>query len=165
MLKLYEITANYLETLDVFTDPENDIAPEVVTSTLETMEGLFEEKAVQIAAFAKQMEAEAEAIKAVIDGMQRRQKALETRARWLRDYVKIGMETMGRKKLESPWFLLSIAKNPPAVEVFDESKIPQEYRRTIIEYRTDKAAIKEAIGAGVEVPGARMVNGTRLAIK
>lgn len=164
-MKLFEITRTYLEALDLFTDPEVEILPSVVTDTLEAIEGEFEIKAVNIAAFAQQMEAEAEAIKAVVEKMEKRRKALEGRARWLRDYVKIGLETMGWKQLKHAWFVLSVQKNPPAVEVFDEDALPTEFKRQIIETRIDKTAIKGAITKGLNVPGARLVNGTRLAIK
>ena len=164
-MKLYEITRSYLEALDIFTDPDEEIPASVVVDTLEAIEGEFEIKAVNVAAFARQMEAEAEAIKTEVERMEKRRKALEARARWLKDYVKIGMETIGYKKLESPWFVLAVQKNPAAVDVFDESRIPDEYKRQIIEYRIDKTAIKEAIGKGLDIPGARLTNGTRLAIR
>lgn len=165
MLKLYEIERNYLEALDLFTDPDTDIPPEVVADTLEAIEGEFEIKAVRVAAFARQMEAEANAIKAAEEGMGKRRKALESRAQWLKDYVKIGMETMGRKKFSSPWFVLSVAKNPPSVEVFDETEIPSEFKREETVTKIDKPAIKLAIDANRTVPGARIVNGTRLSIR
>lgn len=167
MLKLYEITENYLKALDLFTDPDADIPAEAVADTLEAIEGEFEIKAVQVAAFARQMEAEAEAIKQAEERMEKRRKALEARARWLRDYVKIGMETMGQKKFSSPWFVLTIAKNPPALDVYNEGAIPGEFKRTetvTTEY-IDKAAIKNALGLGRVIPGARLTNGTRLAIR
>jgi len=166
-MKLYEIEQKYLEALDLFTDPDEEIQPDIVADTLEAIEGEFEIKAVQVVAFAKQMEAEAEAIKQAEERMEKRRKALEGRARWLKDYVKIGMETMGQKKLSSAWFVLSVQKNPPSVDVYDEGAIPGEFKR-IPEPpppAPDKAAIKAAIAAGREVPGARLVNGTRLAIR
>lgn len=165
MLKLYEIERNYLEALDLFTDPDQEIPANVVADTLEAIEGEFELKAVQVAAFARQMEAEAEAIKKAEESMEKRRKALEGRARWLRDYVKIGMETMGQKKLSSVWFVLSVAKNPPALDVFDEDAIPGEFKHKETITKIDKAAIKEAITAGQVIPGAKIVNGTRLSIR
>jgi hypothetical protein len=167
MLKLYEIEQNYLAALDLFTDPDQEIPPEVVADTLEAIEGEFEIKAVRVAAFAKQMEAEAEAIKEAADRMEKRRRSLEARARWLKDYVKIGLEAMGRKKLDCPWFVLSVANNPPAVVIFDENAIPAEFMRVPEPPppAPDKTAIKAALAAGREVPGARLVNGTRLAIR
>ena len=167
MLKLYEIEKNYLAALDLFTDPDTDIPAEVVADTLEAIEGEFEIKAVQVAAFARQMEAEAEAIKRAEEGMEKRRKSLESRARWLKDYVRIGMETMGQKKLTSAWFVLSVQKNPAALDLYNEGAIPGEYKRTetvTTEY-IDKAAIKVALGLGREIPGARLTNGTRLSIR
>lgn len=165
MLKLYEIQRNYFEALDVFTDPEHEIDPQTVTDTLEAIEGEFEQKAVNVAAFLRQMEAEAEAIKAAEERMSRRRRALENRARWFRDYIKVGMEVIGTKKVSSPWFVLSIQNNPPAVDVFDQEAIPAEFREVVTETRINKTAIKDAIGAGRAVPGAKLVNGTRLAIR
>ena len=165
MLKLYEIEQNYLAALDIFTDPENEIMPEVAADTLEALEGEFELKAVRVAAFARQMEAEANAIKTAIEGMDKRKKTLESRAKWLKDYVKQGMETVGLKKLESAWFVASIQKNPASVDVFDAEAIPSEFKHNVIEIKIDKVAIKTALVSGQNIPGAKLTNGTRLAIK
>ena len=165
MLKLYEIERNYLEALDLFTDPDTEIPAEVVADTLEAIEGEFEIKAIRVAGFARQMEAEAEAIKDAEERMGKRRKSLESRAKWLKDYVKIGMEAMGLKKLPSAWFVLSVAKTPPSVDVFDEAAIPGEFKRTVTETKIDKTAIKAAIDGKRVVPGARLVNGTRLSIR
>ena len=165
MLKLYEIEIHYLEALDLFTDPDTEIPAEVVADTLEAIEGEFEVKAIRVAGFARQMEAEAEAIKDAEERMGKRRKSLESRAKWLRDYVKIGMEVMGQKKLSSAWFVLSVAKTPAAVDVFDEAAIPVEFKLTETITKIDKAAIKAALGSKKEVPGARLVNGTRLSIR
>lgn len=167
MLKLYEIQNNYLVALDLFTDPDVDIPPEAVADTLEAITGEFEQKAVNVAAFARQMEAEAEAIKAAEERMDRRRKALENRARWLRDYVKIGMEVVGVKKVSSPWFVLAIQNNPAAVEITDPAAVPGEFMRQPEPPppAPDKTAIKAAWASGQPVPGTRLVTGTRLAIR
>ena len=100
-MKLYEIEQNYLSALDLFTDPEVDIPPETVADTLEAITGEFQEKAIAVAAFAKQMEAEANAIKQVEESMAKRRRSLEARAHWLLDYVKTGMELLSQKKISS----------------------------------------------------------------
>lgn len=164
-MKLYEIQNEYLQHLDLFTDPEADIPAQAAIDTLEAIEGDFDAKAVQVAAFAKQMEAEAEAIKAAVEKMEKRRKTLEGRAKWLRDYVKIGMEVIGHKKIAAPWFVLSIQKNPASVEVFDEAAIPAEYKTPVTEFRLNKVAIKDALTAGREIPGVKLANGTRLSIR
>ena len=164
-MKLYEIEQNYLSALDLFTDPEVDIPPETVADTLEAITGEFQEKAIAVAAFAKQMEAEANAIKQVEESMAKRRRSLEARAHWLLDYVKTGMELLSQKKISSTWFVLSIQKNPVAVDVYNADTIPDEFKHTVIEIKIDKTAIKSALGLGREIPGARLTQGTRLAIK
>lgn len=167
MLKLYEIERQYLEALDLFTDPDQDLPPEVVTDTLEAITGEFEQKAINVAAFARQMEAEAAAIKAAEDRMDRRRNALEARARWLREYVKIGMEVVGMKKVSSPWFVLAVQNNPVAVEITDPAAVPGAFLRQPEPPppAPDKTAIKAAWASGQPVPGTRLVTGTRLSIR
>lgn len=164
-MKLYEIEQTYLAALDFFTDPETDVPAEAVTDTLESLEGEFETKAINVAAFLRGMEKEAEAIEEAEKQMARRRKALEARARWLRDYLKIGMEVTGLKKIPCKWFVLSIQKNPASVDVFDETALPDEFKIPVTEIKINKTAIKDAISTGREIPGARLTNGTRLSIR
>ena len=167
MLKLYEIERHYLDALDLFTDPDQDLPPEVVADTLEAITGEFEQKAIQVAAFARQMEAEAEAIKAAEARMDRRRQALESRARWLREYVKSGMEVVGVKKVSSPWFVLAVQNNPVAVAIIDPAAVPDAFLRQPEPPppAPDKTAIKAAWASGTPVPGTRLVTGTRLSIR
>jgi hypothetical protein len=164
-LALYELSNQYLQALDALTDPEADIPMQAITDTLEGIEGQLQDKAVNVAKFLRNLEAFAEAIKEAEEQMARRRKAFESRARWVRDYLKTNMEDCGITKIESPWFCLSIQKNPAAVEILNEAAIPEEFKQEVVTVKIDKAAIKEAIGAGREIRGARIVNGTRLSIR
>ena len=85
----------------------------------------------------------------------------------LRDYLKTCMESAGIEKIECPLWKVTIQKNPPAVEVFDPLSIPAAYMTDPKPPAPapDKALIKQAIKDGFEVPGARMTQSTRLAIK
>ena len=85
----------------------------------------------------------------------------------LRDYLKSCMESAGIEKIECPLWKVTIQKNPPAVEVFDPLSIPAAYMTDPKPPAPapDKALIKQAIKDGFEVPGARMTQSTRLAIK
>jgi len=85
----------------------------------------------------------------------------------LRDYLKQCMESAGIEKIECPLFKISIQKNPPAVDIFDPMSIPADYMTTPKPPAPapDKSAIKEAIKAGKEIPGVRLTQSTRLAIK
>lgn len=74
----------------------------------------------------------------------------------------------GAKKLEGSIGVLSLRSNPPSVEIIDEAVIPAEFLVTPPPpaARPDKKAIKEAIQAGREVPGADLSFGSmRLEVK
>ena len=81
----------------------------------------------------------------------------------LKAYLKRSMEAMGIEKIQCPLFTVSIRQNPASVEVFEEGMVPDEYM--VAKYSASKTKIKEAIAAGVDVPGARMAKTTRLDVK
>jgi Gp157 protein len=162
-LTLYQLSANYLEALDVLTDPEADLPMEAINGTLEALSGELEDKAINVAKFLRNMEAAAEAIKNAEAGMSKRRKTLENRVTWLKSYLKNNMEHTGISTIECPYFKLSIQDNPAAIQIVDEEAIPDQFKEQLVTWRIDKTAIKEAIKAGKEVPGAELVNGTRLA--
>lgn len=164
-MKLYDITAQYTEALAFFGDLDNTLSLDTALDTLDAIEGDFEQKAVSVAAYAKQLDAEADAIKAVMEGMEKRRKALEKRSEWLKDYTRHCMEKLGKNKIKHPWFDLSIHKNPPSVTVYDEAALPFEYVLEVTSTRVDKAALKAALLEGAQIPGAKLSNGTRLVIK
>ena len=76
------------------------------------------------------------------------------------------MDACGIQKIESPWFVLAIQKNPAAVYVFDEAAVPAKFKEEVVSVRLDKAGIKRALEAGQIVPvAARLaVGGWRLAV-
>lgn len=183
-MTLYQISADYLEALDYLTDPEADIPMEAVTDTLEGFELQVSEKATNVAAFARNLEATAAAIKEAEKAMARRRKALENRAKWIRSYLKSSMEATGISKIESPWFVLAIRKNPAAVDVTDEAALPDESVTVSLELdrgtynavkdslnghqvtgtKVDKAGLKDRLQGGEAIEGARLAQGTRLQI-
>ena len=183
-LRLYELSDNYLSALDHLTDPEEDIPMEAVTDTLEAFELDLTEKATNVAAFARNLEATAKAIKEAEQAMARRRRALENRSQWIKDYLKHNMEATGITKIESPWFVLAIRKNPQSVDITSEAALPDDAVTVLLELdrgtynaikeklnghrltgtKVDKAGIKARLQGGEDVDGARLVQGTRLQI-
>ena len=164
-LSLYQLSSTYLEALDDLTDPEMDLPIEAVTDTLEGLSGEMEEKAINVAKFMRNIEATATAIKSAEEEMAKRRKALENRIKWMKSYLKDSMEHTGITKIECPYFKLSIQKNPAAVNIINEDTIPDKFKEQVISWKVDKTAIKKAIQSGKTIPGAKLLNGTRLAIR
>ena len=165
MTSLYDIAAEYRQTADKLADL--DLDEQTIADTLEGMSGALEVKAQNVVMFARNLEATATAIKEAETAMAARRKAIENRAAGLRRYALSAMQVAGVQSIECPYFKLSVRKNPPAVEVFDAAQIPAQFMRTPEPPppAPDKKAITEAIKAGKEVPGARLVSGERLEVR
>lgn len=164
-LTLFQLADLYLADLQKLADL--DLDEQTVADTLEGLSGELEVKATNVAAFARNLDASAEAIKAAEAQMAARRKAIENRAARIREYLKANMERTGITKIECPQFAISIKANPPAVHVEAPELVPAEFMRQAPPPppMVDKKAVAEALKAGADVPGCRLERGTRLEIK
>lgn len=164
-LSLYTIAAEHRQMVETLMTTDND--EQTIADTIEAESYPLEVKAQNVAYAIKNLEATAAAIKAAEKDMADRRKAIENRAAHVREYLKTCMEVAGVAKIDCPHFALSIRSNPPSVDVFEPGLIPGEFMRQLEPPppSIDKTAIKEAIKAGREVPGAMLAHGTRLEIK
>lgn len=164
MQPLYQLAAEYRALADRLHDL--DLPDEVIADTLEGESGDLIEKGTNIAKVFRNLEAMAAQIKDAEAAMAARRKAIEKRAASLKAYLHDNMEKAGIQKIESPWFVVSIKKNPASVVIDDESAIPADYLREIpASFQPDKTLIKQSIADGFDVPGCRLQSGTRLEIK
>lgn len=165
---LFEIAAQYRHITDVLMDSGAD--EQTLTDTLEGEAWPLELKAQNYGFVIRNMQTTAASIKDAEKLMKERREAIEKRAAYLLERLKTGLEIAGVSKLDCPHFALTIKKNPPAIDIWDEKQIPAQYMRLPppppppVE-SPDKALIKAAIDAGEEVPGAMKVQRTRLEIK
>jgi hypothetical protein len=164
-LSLYVIAAEHRKMVEHLMNTQDDA--QAIADTIEAESFPLEVKAQNVAYAVKNLEATAEAIKAAERDMTARRKAIENRAMHVKEYLKTCMEVAGVTKIDCPHFALSIKSNPPSVDVFEPALIPAEFLRQLEPPppAIDKTAIKEAIKAGREIPGAMLAQGTRLEIK
>jgi hypothetical protein len=164
MTSLYEITEQYRSMIDALSGMDAD--DPAIADTIEGMDGVFDDKAVSVIAYARNLEATAEAIKQAESDMAERRKKLEAKAERLRDYVRISMAMIGKSEINSPWFDIRIKKNPAKVVIDDESSLDAKFWR-VPEPKpvVDKKLIAAAINDGEKVTGAHIEHGTRLEVK
>lgn len=151
-MKLYELTQNYLNLLELLENP--DVPKEVVEAALEEVEGSFDDKAENIVKLIKSIEADVKGYKEEETRLSTRRKTLENKVKGLKDYLEGSMITLDKKDIKGKIFTLEIKKNPPSVIIDDFNVLPMEYKK--IEEKEDKKKIKESIDNGIEVPGARI---------
>lgn len=162
---LYVIAAEYQAAVVQLS--ELDLDDQTIADTLESLSGDMEAKSVNVAMFAKSLEATAASIKIAEGQMAARRKAIEARAERVLDYIKSNMIATGITKIECPYFKLSIRDNPPSVVIDSSGLIPAEYMRQAEAPppSPDKKSIAEALKSGVDVPGAHLQHGQRLEIR
>lgn len=164
-LTLYEIAAQYRDMATKLADL--DLDDQTIADTLEGESGALVEKGQNVAFVVRNLEASAEAIKAAEAAMAARRKAMENRAARLRTYLLDGMRMAGIQQIDSPYFAISIRKNPPSVDVFDAGQVPADYMKSPPPPppAPDKKLIAQALKDGADVPGCRLVQGERVEIK
>lgn len=164
MQPLFELAAEYRAISDRL--HEADLDEQTIADTLEGLAGSLEDKAINIAKYAKNLEASAKSRRDAANEIITRAKAEENKADSLKRYLKSSLEQAGKLKVDSPWFVVSIKQNPASVQIDDESLIPDDYMREIpVSYAPDKKLMKSALDEGYAIPGAQLVRGTRLEIK
>ena len=162
-LKLYELSADYLAALDALAEIE-DLPPEAIADTLEGLAGAWEDKALNVGRYIRNLEAEASAIEEAKKRMGARAKAAATQAARLKAYLETELKRTGLKP-KGPDMALRLQNNPQSVSIDDAALIPDDYRRTETVTTILKAEIATALKAGAEIPGARLVRSQRLVIQ
>ena len=163
---LYQLSTQYRALAEQLAD--GDFDAQTVSDTIEAsgIVDAIEIKAQGLEYVARAATQYVPAIDAEIARLQALKVQRERVAQGLRDYLKLNMETAGIEKITCPFFTISIAKNPPAVDIFDPLSLPAKFM-VLPEPKPaapDKTAISLAIKAGEDVPGAKLVQGTRLKV-
>jgi hypothetical protein len=164
MTALFELASDFRALADKLNDSEMD--QQTIADTLDGASGDLEEKIINTAKYYRNIDADADKIEEAAKAMMARAKTLRTHAGHIKQYLQSNMERAGLQKVNSPWFVVSLAQNPEAVTVDDESLIPRDYFKEIpATFQLDKNLCKQAIKDGFEVPGVRLTRGTSLRIK
>ena len=149
---LYQCADDIRAVLDAHFDNEAE-----ATDTLEAVIGQFEVKAQAVTAYWLNQEAQISLLDQHIKSMQDKKKALQNLAFNMR---RTGIIEI---KADDGTFTAKFQKNPPAVAVYDEKQIPEEY--WVVKREISKSAIKDAIKGGKEIPGAKLESSESLRIK
>jgi hypothetical protein len=163
-MNLYQINSEYEQILNQLYDDDGMINENAMVQ-LEQNELVMEKKAIAIACYIKNMDAEREAIEQAKKAMAEREKRFKKRIEYLEDYLLSGMEKRGINHISCAYFDIKLKKCPPSVDIIDEDLLPEEYKRVKIETLPDKIKIKEEMQMGVVIPGASLKTGMRLDIR
>lgn len=74
----------------------------------------------------------------------------------LEQYIIRGMQARNLRKMEGDTSRLTLRENTPALEVDDETAVPEKFKTIIETVKIDKMAVKAAIKSGEDVAGAHL---------
>ena len=124
-MKLYEITGEILELLTMAEDLELD--QKMIRDTMEGLDFEFEEKAEAYAKVVKTLEMDIAGLNEEIQRMTKRKATIKNNIDRLKRSLEGAMIATGKRKFKTPLFGFGIQKNPPSLNVLDETKIPAEF--------------------------------------
>jgi hypothetical protein len=158
-INLYQLSAAYQQIQSMIEDGQDGL-----TDTLESLNDAIEDKAVGYAKVMLNLGAQAKAIKEEESRLADRRKAIESNIKRLKESLEQSMNDVGMKRIKTELFSFNIQKNPPSVEVLNDSIIPKNYF-VPQDPTLDKKTILADLKNGVEVPGVQIKQSEGLRIK
>ena len=156
-MNLYEINQKILDAVEFGCDPETG---EIIDDTaLEKLQMDREEKIENTLLYAKNLAAEAVAIKTEEAALSKRRQTAEKKAEWLKRYVQA---VLNGEKFKTPRVAVGYRKTQ-AVVIDDIDSLPDDFLR--IKKEADKTKIKELLKGGEALPGAHLEERQSMNIK
>lgn len=167
MASLYNLSTEYQELYTALVSTADEETGEVdvdIAAALANVQGTFEEKAIATATVSRMLGNTVEEVSKEIDRLKRLKAHLEREDGRVREYLKRAMEMTGTEKVQGISASISFRKSEQTV-IDNEGELPEEYITVKTTYTPNKTAIKAAIKAGNEVPGAHIETVMNLQIK
>ncbi len=174
-MNLYDLSAEYetlYQALEELGNEETETElRQAYIDTLEGLSGEFDEKAEAVAIIAKRFAAEAEAVKQERIRLEEREKVKTKKYKLLKEYLLTNMQRARKSKVETARTVISIRNNAESVQIEDSVAFlawAEKHDDTLLTYKPpeiSKTAVKDAIRAGKQLPGASLVRTQTLQIK
>lgn len=161
-MRLYEISDRVRAVLDELADAEGVLEGDL-EARLNAAESSMSEKVDAVLAYAAERHAESVSCAHEAKRLADRARAAEAHSERLRDYVLRCMVAAGVDRVSGTRFKAALTTTPGRVVVDDEMALPLSMVRTTS--APDKTAIKAALLAGEQVPGAHIETGIALRVR
>ena len=145
MSSLYNLNAAYRQLMERLYDEV--LSEEAIIDTLDSIEGVIEDKADGYGKVIQMLDADIASIKAEEARLYARRKSLERRKDVLKSNLFDAMKTIGLAKIKTALFTVSIRKNGGKRRVELDvpiEKLPPEYQKVTIEANNE--ALRELLG-------------------
>lgn len=152
MAVLYKLAADYNHVIDL----ADQLDEGTLKDTLDSIEEVFDDKVENIAKAIKEIEGQAEMIKAEKDRLAKREQTMRNNAKSMKRYMQDQMEAVGKRKVQGKLLTVAIQRNASSIRIESEENIPKEYYVPQPD-KLDKTHLKQELKQGVEIPGVELV--------
>ena len=164
-MNLFDIDAGIRAFLDgLYAQVDEDGVIEADLDQLEALQAERDTKWENIALYIKELDVEAEALKAEKIKLGERQKVTENKAKRLREYLAGSMQRNQTPKFETAKCKLSFRRSERVI-IPDEDKLDEHYLLKNIVYKANTDEIKKALKRGEAVEGAYLEECQNLQVK
>ncbi|MBO0473275.1 siphovirus Gp157 family protein [Enterococcus ureasiticus] len=159
-MKLYEMTENYNQVLEM----AEQLDAETLKDTLDSIDEAIEIKVENTAKVVRSLEGNVDAIDSEIKRLTAKKSTLNNNIKGIKNYMQESMEQVGKDKIKGQLFNVGIQNNQQSVNVLDEKKINLNY---FIEQppKLDKKLLLADLKEGKEVEGAEIQQTRSLRIR
>lgn len=126
MATLYEIKGQFKELMEMA--DECNLTQDDIKDTLEGLDYELEEKADAYAKVIRTLECDVDSVDAEIKRLTDKKRRIQNNIGSMKRSLESTMLELGKKKIKTPLFGFNIQKNPPSVNILDESKVPDNFR-------------------------------------
>ena len=140
------------EIFHLLADDEIEIAIDTETEFYQALDWAIKKRG--------EVKAMKEGLEAYIDELKGRVLTLTVRQQAFSDAIAAALDLAGLTKVQRPAATVYFATSRKGVEIVDMDQIPEEYIR-VADPEPKKTDIYKALTNGADVPGAKLVDGTR----
>ncbi len=160
-MTLYDLQNNYRTFLDIA--EEGEISEEALEDMREYLLADIDDKLEGYGCVLRQLQADAEAVKAEKLRLAQKQAQLENNIDRIRETMKNAMHLTDRQKVKTKLFTFSITTRLKTVVDAPEEDLPEQFRK--VTYKADTKAIGEYLSAGNEVSWAHQEQAQSLTVR
>ena len=126
-MKLYELTDAYAELAALLDECESEDEAAQLWAQMDEIGASIAEKADNYARYLRNKQAEVDGLDKEITRLQKRKRSAENQIEQLREHMKFAMGVAGATEIRTTLGKWTMRRNPPRVEVIDESEIAPEF--------------------------------------
>ncbi|MDV7758234.1 siphovirus Gp157 family protein [Liquorilactobacillus mali] len=159
-MNLFELTDKYKELAN-----RDDLDPEMIKDTLDSIEDTFNSKVDNIATWIERNQMNVDWLTKKIQELRELQTSLKNKNKQLNQYLTDVIDNAGYKEVKTDNHFLKPRNYRPSVIVSDESAVPDSYKNVEQVTKIDKKLLYEDLKNGKDINGVELKPSRKVVIK